>query len=187
MENIVPFESHMSGLKEKKEWIAKAIKGGEGKLRAELGLNKDEKVTKTLLKKEITDLKGQDTDKEKEGTQLPPAKAKKLKRLTLSNTLMKLGEGHSEMKNYMFFQNVINLIAMCEDLLELDPTKVDSIISDGHDWATDHIATSKDDVEEVFNFLRASIKGNKYAHGEEVDHAETELEPELVITDNKNC
>ena len=48
MENIVPFESHMSGLKEKKEWITKAIKGGEGKLRAQLDLDKGEKVTKTL-------------------------------------------------------------------------------------------------------------------------------------------
>jgi hypothetical protein len=29
---------------------------------------------------------------------------------------------------------------------------VDMILSDGHDWANDHIATSKDDVEEVKNF-----------------------------------
>jgi hypothetical protein len=187
MKNLVPFESHVSGLKEKKEWIAKAIKGGEGKLRAQLGLDKDEKVTKTLLGKEIGKLKSQDTDPDKPGAQLPPAKEKKYKRLNLAKTLLKLKENHSEMQNYMFFQNVINLIAMCEDLLELDPTQVDSILGDGHDWATDHIATSKDDVEEVFNFLRASIKGNKYAHGEEGDDTETEMEPELVITDNKNC
>ena len=30
---------------------------------------------------------------------------------------------------------------------------VDSILASGHDWAEDHISTSKDDVEEVYNFL----------------------------------
>ena len=29
----------------------------------------------------------------------------------------------------------------------------DGILASGHDWAEDHIATSKDDVEEVYNFL----------------------------------
>ena len=31
---------------------------------------------------------------------------------------------------------------------------VDMILSNGHDWASDHIATSKDDIEEVYNFLK---------------------------------
>ena len=38
-------------------------------------------------------------------------------------------------------------------MLEMDEAKVDSILSNGHNWALDHITTSKDDVEEVFNFL----------------------------------
>ena len=35
----------------------------------------------------------------------------------------------------------------------MDKNEVDKILSDGHGWATDHIATSKDDVEEVFNLF----------------------------------
>ena len=40
-------------------------------------------------------------------------------------------------------------------MLKLDEKMVDSILSQGHDWAEDHIATSKDDIEEVKNFLMA--------------------------------
>ena len=38
-------------------------------------------------------------------------------------------------------------------MLELDEKMVDGILASGHDWVEDHIATSKDDVEEVYNFL----------------------------------
>ena len=37
----------------------------------------------------------------------------------------------------------------------LCPTDVDTVLKNGHGWATDHIATSKDDVEEVYNFLKS--------------------------------
>ena len=56
-------------------------------------------------------------------------------------------------EHYMFFQNLKNIKQMTEDMLKLDPMTVDSILTNGHDWAADHIATSKDDVEEVHNFL----------------------------------
>jgi hypothetical protein len=47
-------------------------------------------------------------------------------------------------------------------MLEMDEAKVDAMLSDGHNWAVDHIATSKDDVEEVFNFLAG--------HDNDIDH-----------------
>jgi hypothetical protein len=55
--------------------------------------------------------------------------------------------------NYMFFQNLKTIRDAADEMLSLDPSMVDMILSDGHDWANDHIATSKDDVEEVKNFL----------------------------------
>lgn len=59
----------------------------------------------------------------------------------------------AEYENYMFFGN-LKTIKRCVDLLlEMDETQVDEILSNGHAWAADHIATSKDDVEEVLNFL----------------------------------
>ena len=55
--------------------------------------------------------------------------------------------------NYMFFQNLKSIKQMVDELLKLDEKMVDGILASGHDWANDHIATSKDDVEEVYNFL----------------------------------
>ena len=66
-------------------------------------------------------------------------------------------EGH-EMDNYMFFQNLHTLKRAIDELLELDPHQVDQILSDGHGWALDHVATSVDDVEEVYHFLANSIE-----------------------------
>jgi uncharacterized protein YerC len=57
--------------------------------------------------------------------------------------------------NYMFFQNLKTIRDAVDEMLSLDPAMVDMVLSDGHDWANDHIATSKDDVEEVYNFLKS--------------------------------
>ena len=76
-------------------------------------------------------------------------------------------------ENYMFFANISNIKRMCEEMLEMDPSKVDSLLSDGHGWATDHIATSKDDVEEVYGFLKSSMDIKKGTNG--------------LISDGENC
>ena len=60
-----------------------------------------------------------------------------------------------ELNRYMFFQNLKTIKMMVDELLEMDEKMVDSVLADGHDWADDHIATSKDDIEEVHNFLMA--------------------------------
>lgn len=60
---------------------------------------------------------------------------------------------NEELGRYMFFQNLKTIKQMVDELLELDEKMVDSILASGHDWAEDHIATSKDDVEEVHNFF----------------------------------
>ena len=72
----------------------------------------------------------------------------------VKKTAEKLKKSISENKdNYMFFQNLKTIRDAVDEMLALDPSMVDMILSDGHDWANDHIATSKDDVEEVKNFL----------------------------------
>ena len=58
-----------------------------------------------------------------------------------------------ELGRYMFFQNLKTIKQIVDEMLELDEKMVDGILASGHDWAEDHIATSKDDVEEVHNFL----------------------------------
>jgi len=63
----------------------------------------------------------------------------------------------SESQNYMFFNNLATIKRLVDDMLEMDEKEVDDMLTNGHNWALDHMTTSKDDVEEVYNFLR----GNK--------------------------
>jgi hypothetical protein len=74
-------------------------------------------------------------------------------RNTILESLRNLSEG-SEHKNYMFFQNLKTIRDAADAVLNMNESMVDMILSNGHDWASDHIATSKDDVEEVYNFLK---------------------------------
>lgn len=55
--------------------------------------------------------------------------------------------------SYMFFGNLQTLKRSIDHLLRMDQATVDRILANGHNWAEDHISTSKDDVEEVYNFL----------------------------------
>ena len=59
----------------------------------------------------------------------------------------------SELKHYMFFSNLKSIRERAEAILAMDANEVDRMIGDGHDWASDHISSSKDDVEEVYNWL----------------------------------
>lgn len=67
-------------------------------------------------------------------------------------------EHDNDTENYMFFGNLNTIKKHAEMILALDKAQVDSILSNGHDWANDHIATSKDDIEEVCNFLQNETK-----------------------------
>ena len=68
-----------------------------------------------------------------------------------------LSEGKNEQANYMFFQNLKTIQEAVEEMLAMDPDQVDALLSDGHGWALDHIATSKDDIEEVKGFIVNSL------------------------------
>jgi hypothetical protein len=58
-----------------------------------------------------------------------------------------------ELGRYMFFQNLKTIKQAVDEMLKLDEKMVDGVLASGHDWANDHVATSKDDIEEVYNFL----------------------------------
>jgi hypothetical protein len=59
----------------------------------------------------------------------------------------------AEVKNYMFFNSLQNIKEKVDKILAMDKHKVDKMLSDGHDWASDHVSTSRDDIEEVYNWL----------------------------------
>lgn len=65
-----------------------------------------------------------------------------------------LNEEYNEKTYYMFFQNLKQIRSQVDSLLSMDESEIDEILKSGHDWASDHISTSKDDIEEVYNFLK---------------------------------
>ena len=62
-------------------------------------------------------------------------------------------QAHHEAENYMFFGDLETIKRCVDQLLEMDPAQVDQILKNGHNWAVDHVVSSKDDIEEVYNFL----------------------------------
>ena len=66
---------------------------------------------------------------------------------------------NDEQKNYMFFSNIENIHRMCQEILNMEESDVDAILNE-HDWASDHIATSADDIEEVYQFLKTQKNQN---------------------------
>ena len=74
-----------------------------------------------------------------------------------------------EFKNYMFFSNLEQISRDIERLMSLDKQKIDDMISNGHDWAGEHVTTAKDDIEEVTNFLLGNIDGNDKPYSEEIN------------------
>ena len=69
-----------------------------------------------------------------------------------------------ESQNYMFFQNLETIRNAVEDLLSMDQSQIDAMLSDGHAWAVDHITTSADDIEEVYHFLTNNSDSNGDAY-----------------------
>lgn len=61
-------------------------------------------------------------------------------------------------KNYMFFSNLKAIKEKAEKLLSLDSNQIDSMLENGHDWASDHISSSRDDIEEVYNWIMGEQK-----------------------------
>jgi hypothetical protein len=61
-------------------------------------------------------------------------------------------ENH-ELKNGMFFNDVYSIYQSSCDLLEMDDNTVDELLSNGHGWALDHIATANSQLESVYHYL----------------------------------
>ena len=56
--------------------------------------------------------------------------------------------------NYMFFSNLTQMKRQLEMMMEMDPSTVDQILQNGHDWADDHISEAKTNIDQVFDFLK---------------------------------
>jgi hypothetical protein len=79
----------------------------------------------------------------------------------LDNIIKKILKEEEEHRSnrYMFFSNLEQIKRQCEILLEKDENEVESILENGHDWAQDHIAESKNNMDQVFDFLMNELEG----------------------------
>ena len=75
----------------------------------------------------------------------------------INETIKKILKEESE--RYMFFSNLEQMKRQCEILLDLDRNMIEQILSNGHDWAQDHIAESKNNMDQVFDFLMNELNG----------------------------
>ena len=63
-----------------------------------------------------------------------------------------------ESSRYMFFSNLEQMRRQCDLLLDLDHSMIENILDSGHDWAQDHIAEAKNNMDQVFDFLMNESK-----------------------------
>ena len=84
-----------------------------------------------------------------------------------------------ESSRYMFFSNLQQIKRQCEYLLEFDESQIEEILEDGHDWAQDHIAEAKNNMDQVFDFLMNEIKGDGDDYDEDYDEEDEEEQRRL--------
>ena len=104
----------------------------------------------------------------------------------------KLFEQQNE--RYMFFSNLEQISRQAKILLEMDDNMVEEILDGGHDWAQDHIAEAKNNVDQVFDFLMNETKNEdgdmevdvnmteQYNDDFDFDEWEDEDDPNTVAT-----
>jgi hypothetical protein len=91
-------------------------------------------------------------------------------------TSAQTNEGHDHKNNYMFFQHLHTIKDAIEDIMKMDSEKVDAMLSNGHNWALDHMATSVDDIEEVYHFLKNRMHGEEMmATSEPIEMTQVEI------------
>jgi hypothetical protein len=70
---------------------------------------------------------------------------------------------------YMFFSNLEQMNRQTELLMDLDQSQVESILENGHDWAQDHIAEAKNNMDQVFDFIMNEINHSNMNMSHEED------------------
>ena len=60
-------------------------------------------------------------------------------------------------ENYMFFSSLKQMRRQIDLLLALDRVEVEEILQNGHDWADDHVAVAKNNLDQVFDFMMNEV------------------------------
>jgi hypothetical protein len=79
--------------------------------------------------------------------------------MNLNRIIRKVIREEHESSRYMFFSNLEQMKRQCDMLLDMDKEEVESILEHGHDWAQDHIAEAKNNMDQVFDFIMNEMNG----------------------------
>lgn len=88
-----------------------------------------------------------------------------------------------ETQRYMFFSNLEQMKRQCEILLGKDKKMIESILDNGHDWAQDHISESKNNMDQVFDFIMNEIEGDDFSSEEVIEDINLK---DLAMADDVN-
>lgn len=70
-----------------------------------------------------------------------------------------MNESYEDLEHYMFFGNLENIKRKCEEVLSRDFREIDELLKNGHDWASDHVATAKENIDQVESFITNHFEG----------------------------
>ena len=91
--------------------------------------------------------------------------------LIIKRVLKEESEKHTS--RYMFFSNLEQMRRQCDMLLDMDQDEIESILENGHDWAQDHISEAKNNMDQVFDFLKNEMEGGSdYEEDDDEDMVE---------------
>jgi hypothetical protein len=99
-------------------------------------------------------------------------------KLIVKENMMEMNEEAYEASRYMFFGNLEQIRRQAGLLLDLDEDKINEILENGHDWAQDHIATAKESIDQVFDFLMNETQSEDILNSNDTENNKDEEEIE---------
>lgn len=81
----------------------------------------------------------------------------------------------------MFLANLDSMARHIEELRQITPEQLDGILQE-HAWAEDHIATSKDDLQEVTEFMLSYTQNQMTGSFKQDAHMDREERGEFILT-----
>ena len=83
------------------------------------------------------------------------------------------------MDRYMFFSNLEQIRTQANELLKYNRNDIEQLLDDGHDWAQDHIASSTESIDQVYDFMKNNFENRTNMKQEEpmlIDDMESSTE-----------
>jgi len=103
-----------------------------------------------------------------------------------SKPVSQITSAASETQNYMFFGNLKTIKHAIDGILAMNEQSVDAAISDGHDWANDHMTEARTQIEHVYHFLSNKFSGDAVASSNE-PHTATPVKRDVAgLNDEQN-